>query len=324
VDLLGPSPTVGVDLGRSTIKVAAVRGGKSPRLIRAAIHPTPDGAIEGGTVRNAPALTAALRAVLRSSGIHRWRAVVGMGGRTALVRTVTLPSMPADELKNAVRWEAERHLPLRIDEAVLDAQVAREVTEDGQRRTEVLMAAVPERDALLFYQVARDAGLNVAALEVSSLALARTNASSGTLTAMVDIGADATEIVIVHPTLPPACRSLPIGSDHLAQSPPAVPGAEHEGTAAAPGLHDLVDGLAKSIDYFQAQARKEKIERVVLTGDGVHAADVAQMLAAELSVPVEIGDPLARLTVPDGVAQQLGNHRASLAVAIGLALRSFP
>lgn len=312
MDLLGPSPTVGVDLGRRAIKVAAVRGGGRPHLVGAAIYPTPDGAVDGGTIRNAAALTSALRRALRAAGIGRGRAVVGMGGRAALVRTLTLPPMPPDELKSAVKYEAERHLPLRIDEAVLDAQVVREVSEDGQRRMEVLMAAVPERDALLFYQVAHDAGLDVTALEVSSLALARTVAQTETLTAAVDIGADATDIVIADGTVPPVCRSLPVGSDHLVSSV----------AAAEPGWHDLLEGLTRSIDYFQAQARREKVERVVVTGDGADVPGLIQMLATELALPITQGDPLAGLTATPAATAQTRNHGPAFAVAIGLALRT--
>ncbi|HEV2440269.1 MAG TPA: type IV pilus assembly protein PilM [bacterium] len=319
VELLGPPLTVGVDLGRRTIKVAAVRGRK--HLVHAAIYPTPDGALDGGTVRNARALAPALRMGLRSAGIRSGRAVVAMGGRTALVRTFMLPPMPQDELKSAVKWEAERHLPLRIDEAVLDAQVVREVTEDGQRRVEVLMAAVPERDALAFYEVAHGAGLDVAALEVSSLALTRVLADTGAVTAAVDIGADATEIVIVHGALPPVCRSLPIGADQLSAAAD-VPATAPEPASPAPGWHELLEGLTLSIEYFQAQAHREKVERVVLTGEGAELPDATQLLTAGLGVPVMIGDPCSRLTVAAGLSERLGRHRASLAVAIGLALRS--
>ena len=321
MDLLAPLPTVGVDLGRRTIKVAAVRQGNPPRLLQAASYPTPEGAIDGGTIRNASALATGLRIALRNAGIRRGRAVVGMGGRTALVRTVMLPPMPEEELKNAVKWEAERHLPLRIDEAVLDAQVVREVTDDGRRQVEVLMAAVPESDALRYYQIAHDAGLDVAALEVSALALARTLANPDTLTAAVDIGADATEIVIAHRALAPVCRSLPIGGDQLVPNA-ASSRPETDPPTATTGWQDLLDGVARSIDYFQAQARREKIERVVVTGDGVRFPGIVQMLATELSIPVAVGDPLSRVTVAPETAARVRDYGASLAVAIGLALRT--
>ncbi len=319
--LLGSPLTIGVDLGRRTTKVVAVRNGTHPLLVCAAAHPTPRGAIEEGTIRDVPAAAAALRAALRRAGIRKGRAVVGIGGQKAVVRHLTLPLMPPDELKDAVRWEAERHLPFRVEETVLDAQVLQEVTEDGQRRLEVLMAAVPERDALLYHQVVEAAGLDVAAIEVSSLALARTLGETEAVTAAIDVGSDSTEIVIAYRTLPLICRTLPVGSDHLsadASGGAAGPGGE---AASAPGLQDLLEGLARSVDYFKAQARGKQLERVVVTWEVAATSDVVvPRLTAELGVPVEAGDPLGRLgasTIP----QDIRERSPSFAAAIGLALR---
>lgn len=314
-NVLRPIPTVGVDLGRHAIKLVAVLGGPTPRVVHAVRFSTPAGAIEAGVIRDPAALTAALRDALRSGGVGRARAVVGIQGRTAIVRTFLVPPMPDDELKNAVRWEAERQLPLRIEETVLDAQVVRQVTEDGQRRLEILMAAVPERDALAYYQVAHDAGLDVAALEVSSLALARALAGADGPSAAVDLGADATEVVIAHRDLPPVCRTLPVGDVHLA-GPSDSPGA--------PGWQDLLDGVARSIDYFQAQPRVGKIERVIVTGEGRAVPAFADLLKADLGLPVAVGDPLAHLALARSVNGDLREHRAAFAIAVGLALRTMP
>jgi type IV pilus assembly protein PilM len=318
MNLPWPPPTVGVDLGRRAIKLVAVQGGLAPRVVHAVRLATPEGVIDGGVIRDAAGLTTALRDALRRGGIGRSRAVVGIQGRMAVVRTFLVPPMPDDELKNAVRWEAERQLPLRIEEAVLDAQVARHVTEDGQRRLEVLMAAVPERDALAYYQVAHDAGLDVAAIEVSSLALARALASADAPAAAVDIGLDTTEVVIAHRDLPPVCRTLQVGGAQL-----PMPAAENTG---APGWRDLLEGVARSIDYFQTQARIDRIERVVVTGEGEALSAVADVLKTELGVPVALGDPLARLAVAHQLNGDLRDpvRRAAYAVAVGLALRTAP
>ncbi len=315
---MGGPPTIGIDLGRRTIKLVAVRNGKRPALLHAAAHPTPGGAIEGGTIRNASALAQALRAALRGAGIRQGRAVVGIGGRNAVVRHITLPPMPSEELRDAVRWEAERHLPLRVEEAVLDAQVLREVTEDGQPRLEVVMAAVPERDALLYHGVASEAGLEVAAIEVASLALARTLRETEVPTLGVDLGLDNTEIVVAHNRLPLVCRTLPVGRERLA-GPPS-PTAAGSGEEPAPELQDLLNGLTQSIDYFQAHGRREKIERVVLTGEDVSSGSVGAVLTSGLGIPVQVGDPLWRLdgTAIPGAARERG---VTLAVAAGLAMR---
>jgi len=324
LDLLGAPLTIGVELGRGAVKVVAVRRGARPRLVHAAISPMPAGVIEGGMVLALPLAVDTLRAALRQAGIRRGRAVIGISGRNVIVRHLPFPPMPADELKSAIRLEAERHLPLRIDEAVLDAQVLREVTEDGQKRIEVLMAAVPERDALAYHQAAAGAGLDVAAIEAASLALVRTLDEDPGPIAGVDVGADITEIVIARHTLPLVCRSFPVGRDHIT-SAGLMRTAEPSADASAspgPGLQDLLDGVARSFDYFQAQARQERIARVVLSGDGALTPGLAQLLAGELAVPVAVGDPLARLAISPQISLEVLDQRAAFAIAVGLALRT--
>ncbi len=327
VELIGNPPTIGVDLGRRTIKAVAVRQGKRPTLVHAAIQPTPDGAIDGGAILNVPAVVDALASALRAAHIRAGRAVIGIGGRNVIVRHMTFPPMPADELKSAVRWEAERNLPLRIEEAVLDSQILREITEDGQPRLEVVMAAVPERDALLYHQVATGAGLDVAAIEVSSLALMRVLGDTSVPTAGVVLRSDITEVVIAYKTLPLVCRTLPVGYERLGGRTPAAPvDPDVSGGATEPSglqdLQDLLEGLARSVDYFQAQAHREKVERVVVTGDGASTPGIVQLIAGELAVPVEVGDPLSCVTAASGISTEILARRASLAVAIGLAMRA--
>jgi type IV pilus assembly protein PilM len=325
VQILGEPATVGVDLGRRTVKIVAVRHRSRPQLLSAAIQAIPEGAIEGGAILNPAAVIDALRAARRSARIRGGRGVIGMGGRNVIVRHFAFPPMPPEELRSAVRWEAERQLPVRMEDTVLDAQPLRDVTEDGQRRLEVLMAAAPERDALLHFRVATEGGLDVAAIEVTSLALARLLGDTETPTAAVDIGSDVTEIVISHKALPLVCRSLPVGRDHLSWDNDSGTAAPGDGDAAPPasasGFRELLEGLTRSLDYFQAQARRGTVERVVLTGEGALLPGVAQVLSAELAVPVEVGDPLALFKLPPDLPQDIQEHGPTLAVAAGLALR---
>jgi type IV pilus assembly protein PilM len=333
VQILGEPATVGVDLGRRTVKIVAVRHRSRPQLVSAAIQAIPEGAIEGGVILNPAAVIDALRAARRSARIRGGRGVIGMGGRNVIVRHFAFPPMPPEELRNAVRWEAERQLPVRMEDTVMDAQPLGDVTEDGQRRLEVLMAAAPERDALLHFRVATEGGLDVAAIEVTSLALARLLGDTETPTAAVDIGSDVTEIVISHKTLPLVCRSLPVGRDHLSWDNDSGTAAPGDGDAAPPapggpaaasasGFRELLEGLTRSLDYFQAQARRGTVERVVLTGEGALLPGVAQVLAAELAVPVEVGDPLALFKLPPDLPQDIQEHGPTLAIAAGLALRA--
>ncbi len=315
----GNASTVGVDVSKRSIKIAAVRPGRKPILLFATVFATPDGAIEGGMVVAPHAVVQAIRQVISAAKLRGSRAVIGMGGRNVLIRNLTFPPMPAEELKAAVKWEAERHLPLRIEDAVVDAQVVREVKTGPQRHLDVLMAAVPEREALAYYQIMTQAGLEVVAIEATALALARTLGETPQPTAAIDVGAENTELVIVQNSLPLICRSIPVGSMHLTESAPddAVAAAADD----APTLQNLLVGLSRSVDYFQAQTQGQSVARAVLSGDGALRPGLAEMIAAELGVPTELGAPLSMFTHGRGIAQELLDHDAPLAVAAGLALR---
>jgi len=319
VDLVGAPPTVGIDMSKRAIKITALRPGRRPQLVYAVVHPTPDGAIEGGIVVAPHAVVTAVRQALSGAKLRNNRAVVGMGGRNVIIRNLTFPPMPLDELKAAVKWEAERHLPLRLEDAVLDAQVLREVTNGEDRRLDVLMAAVPERDALAYHQIMTQAGLDVVAIEATALALVRTLGDTHQPTAGIDVGAEGTEIVIVHNGLPLVCRNIPVGSEHLGS--PGQDGHADPSADAGAALQNFLVGLTRSIDYFQAQAQGQSVARVVLTGDGAETPGLAEMIAAEIGVPTEIGAPLSPFATGPGVPPGLAGHDASLAVATGLAMR---
>ena len=103
---------VGLDIGKRAIKAAEIRRTvRGIELRRYAIGPTPVGAIEGGLILDRDALTGALLAVLRDAKIRSRRIVISVTGQNVLARVLRLPPIPEDEIKQAIRWEAERHLP---------------------------------------------------------------------------------------------------------------------------------------------------------------------------------------------------------------------
>jgi type IV pilus assembly protein PilM len=309
---VGRSFTVGIDLSKRAVKVAATQHGRQPRFVGAAVQPLPEGVFDAGVILDPPAAVEALRAALRTAGLKGGQAVVGMAGRSVVVRQLTMPPMPLDELKNAIKWDAERQLPIRIEEAVLDVQVLRDITDEGQRRLEVLVAAVPERDAMLYFQIAEEAGLDVAAIEVAPLALTRLRGVQEGSTAVIDIGAAQTDVVVIHEGVPVVVRTILIGVDAL----------EAEATAGGTAVQELVTGITRSFDYFQTQVRGHRVERVVVTGDAATDPALIQTLTAALEPPVEVGNPLIGLATDRAVPPLIAEQGPQLAVAIGLSLRA--
>jgi type IV pilus assembly protein PilM len=319
--------SLGVDIGSAAIKaVEARRGSRGIELVRYGIAPTPPGAVVEGGIVDGRAVAGALAALLRTAGIRRREAVVSVAGPNVLSRILRLPPIPHEEVKQAIRWEAERHLPFPVEEAVLDAQVVGEVTEDGQRQLEVLLAAAPEAMAMSCVQVLEEAGVRAAAVELSALAMVRVltlRPLPGTV-AMVNLGASTTEVAIVRGGVPQVTRTVAEGAGVLLKEIAAAGG---EGGSAGRGalvgvLDALTAQLRRSFDFFRAQYAGQQVDRILLCGGGARAAELDRHLALEMEVPVAVATPL------DGVrpirrldADALERAGPQLVTAVGLALR---
>ena len=321
---------LGVDVGTSAIKVAEVRrSGRGIELVRYGIAETPSGAVATGMILDPPSVSGALSTLLRTSGIRRRQVVASVTGPNVFARILRLPPIPEDEVKQAIRWEAERHLPFPVEEAVLDAQVVGEVTEDGQRQLEVLLAAAPEAMALTCIEMLDGAGLRAVAVELSALAMVRALSLRGMpgTVAMVNLGASTTEVAIVRGGVPQFTRTIAEGFGALLQDVRvASGGGEARVPAAAFGdvLDALTTTLRRSFDFYRRQYAGHQIDRILLCGGGARAGAVDRHLALEMEIPVAIGSPLDGIHLaPRLDADALDRVAPQLVTAVGLALRTF-
>jgi type IV pilus assembly protein PilM len=88
-------------------------------------------------------------------------------------------------------------------------------------------------------------------------------------------------------------------------------------------LNSLLGEIRRSIQFYENQADGRTIDQVVLGGGSARMKNVASYFSSELQLPVEIMDPLQRIT-PRGRDLDVNTLDASklfLGVGIGLALR---
>ncbi|MGH2398301.1 MAG: type IV pilus biogenesis protein PilM [bacterium] len=300
---------VGIDIGARAIKVAELRRTtKGIELSRYGVAATPEAAVQNGMILDPPAAAEAIVAVLREAGIRARRVIASVSGQHVLARILRLPPIPENEVKQAVRWEAERHLPFPVEEAVLDTQVVGELSEDGRRQIEVLLAAAPEPLVLTYIETLEAAGLSADALEVSAVAMVRalTAPAPEGVVAMVNLGASSTEVAIVRDAVPQMTRTIPEGV---------------EGSAAT--FETLGLQLRRSFDFYRAQDEAGHVDRIILCGGGARFPEIDRRLAQELDVPVTIGAlPEALLISPTLDAATTSAAAPQLMIAVGLALRT--
>ncbi|HTC79853.1 MAG TPA: pilus assembly protein PilM, partial [Terriglobales bacterium] len=87
----------------------------------------------------------------------------------------------------------------------------------------------------------------------------------------------------------------------------------------------IVLEIQKTFDFFRASAAGEHIEKIYLAGGSSKVPGLVEGLRQEFSMPVELFNPFQRIAPPvEGMGAELIEQNAGqLAVAVGLALRSF-
>jgi len=73
---------------------------------------------------------AAVQRAVAAAKISAKHAITSVSGESIIVRYIQLPVMTEEELRNALRYEAEEYIPFHIDEVNLDSHILG-VTEDG-------------------------------------------------------------------------------------------------------------------------------------------------------------------------------------------------
>jgi type IV pilus assembly protein PilM len=165
---------VGLDLEAGSLAAAEVGADGARRVSQVAIAPLGGGLIKEGEVVDPDALSAALRSLFAEHKLSK-SVRLGVANQRVAVRTMRLPLIEdPEELATAVRFQAQEHLPMPIDQAVLDHRVvARFQNEDGTRGMDVVAVAA-RRDMLrTLISAVRGAGLRPVGIDLSAFALIR-------------------------------------------------------------------------------------------------------------------------------------------------------
>lgn len=214
------SSVVGIDIGSRKIKVCEVKTqGKEPVVTALGIVDTPEGAVDHGGIYNDEAVGQALKALLNGAGVSTKTAVVSIAGQNSvLVRTLEVPRMNPDELRDHMQWEINRNIPFAESTVVSDFKPLGG-DDPNSPNMDVVMAIAPQSAIDTTMLCLKRAGTVAAAIDVEPLSMARSIAKSydeelGTKTVcLVDMGASscAINIYLGGKLLMP--RQIPLGGD---------------------------------------------------------------------------------------------------------------
>ena len=171
---------VGVDVEAGSIAATEVRANGHVEVIGQGVMPLEPGVFHEGEVADPEALGDALKELFSTYKLSR-TVRFGVANQRIAVRTVSLPAIEdSEELANAIRFQAQDHIPMPLEQAVLDWEVIGHTTgPNGERQLDVVVVAA-RRDMLSAVVAAmRHAGLKPEGIDLSAFGMIRALTGAG-------------------------------------------------------------------------------------------------------------------------------------------------
>lgn len=338
-----PATTLaGLDIGSTSIRAAEATIAKDRPVIQNFGQAfLPPNTVVGGVVKDDRVVTGALRQLWTSHSFTTKNVVLGVTHQQVVVREIDVAKLPPKELRQALPFLVRDVLPLPVDQALLDFYPLEEGKTQGDTVHGLLIAA-PKQPVIETVHAVEAAGLHVSHVDLSCFAALRASAHLASDTeAVLDIGANGTNIVVHTDGTPKIVRTVPRGGAEVTSLVAARLGlsnSEAETVKCRVGLRDadndesaevvaeairpLITEIRSSFGYFASSHPGEKVRRLALVGGAALLPGLPERLTEELGVPAFLSDPLQRVHDPrtGGRHDVLGRFRSSAAVSIGLTL----
>jgi len=292
----------------------------------------------------------AILEVLRDNAFHTKRVVTAVYGKSVIVRYLSMAKMPDEDLRNAIRYEADKYIPFDVEDVVMDSQAFHDngLMDADDNEMRVLLVAV--KRALIDDHVGllNSIGLQPTVIDVDSFAVGNAfelalgsslyEQDSDRAIALLDIGANKTNINIFYGGTSYFTREVYLAGDDFthaiakrlgldvdtAEMRKREPGEHPEEVmeAVMPSFDDLANEVLLSFDYFENQFDRD-VEEVYLSGGSARMAGIDEALERTLNRSIHRWDPSEGIEIHEGTVDPnlVRANAGQLAVAIGLAAR---
>lgn len=263
----------------------------------------------------------ALKQVLHS-GLAQGKLVsTSVWSSSVIVRPISLPIMTAGELKGAIRFEAEKHLPFSIDDCILDYFVMKKVSTN--RQMEVMLVAAKKELIEERRKMVEEGGFSLKFVDIHPFAVSNAfslfhSTEKGKSIAFIHIGdminncfAGSNFVNILKDGVPVVVRDL--GQDN-------VPGKE---SVSLESINSLVENIKSSIAFYE-NSNEEVVDNVYISGQGASEEKINERLSEVLEKKIEKWGFASKVKFASEEPKKvLEKNESDFTICMGLAARSF-
>jgi len=343
----GNKSVVGLDIGSSCVKAVELQRSRGElSVLHLGMEPLQPDIVVDSMIVDSGSVASAISKIFTDGNIKNKAVATSVSGHSVIVKRIAVKSMSEQELAETMQTEAAQHIPFDISDVYMDYQVLSDSSSGPTM--DVLLCAVKKDKILNYTSALQLAGRRPEIMDIDAFALQNCyeynySPSETATVALLNLGASVMNINIVKGSTPLFARDVSVGGHQYTdtlqkeldlnfEDAEALKLGKKVGTvsqdAPQPILQQVTEiivlEIQKTFDFFRATAAGEHIERIYLAGGTSQVHGLVEALRQEFSVPVDLMNPFLRVVPPAGVGAELAEkHAAQLAIAVGLALRSF-
>jgi type IV pilus assembly protein PilM len=343
---------VGVDIGSTLLRGVEIDDASraNPTVLRAHEVPLPEGSVKRGEILEVHTVASAFKRLWAAGGFRSKDVALGIGGQSVIVRDLAVPRMPLAQIRESLPFQVQDLLPVPVSDAVLDYYPIGEGQNESGPVVNGLLVAAFKQAVTVNVTAATLAGLNPVSMDLLPFAMTRVHSMSGPTNGYavhMNIGANATSIVIVQAGVPQFVRIVPAGGDDATRalmSRLSVPreraealkrelgltsaGSTDEDRVAAEVIHEstseLLTAVRNTLAYFAGVRTGVVFDHLSVAGGATRMRGFASALAESTRISVVPVNPTAGVTISRALRgkttdEQMQTWITSIGLAVGSA-----
>ncbi len=348
--IFGSNAYLGVDIGTTSIKVIELVKTKGLPFLRnygfleSYGHlERPNNAIQTSSLKMLENETVGLlKMMVKHTKSSSKNAIASLPSFSAFTTLLEMPVMPDGDTSKIMGFQAKQYIPLPISSVTIDwLRIGEKKNENGDRVQQILLVSVPNEIITKYKNIFKAAGLNLLALEIEGLSVARiltTGIPEDTL--IVDIGSRSTSIYIAQDGNLKFSGQTDFAGGSLTQTISSGlnirirraedlkkmrgltgTGGEYElSTVMMPILDVIINEVERVRNNFEKNYN-EKIASVILSGGGANLLGIEKYFEGQMGLPVKIANSLSKISYPPEMEPIIKELNPCLTVALGLGVK---
>jgi len=341
---------LGIDIGTSSVKVVELsRRGDRIKLENygevsaLTLYEKPFRTFDKSTLLlSSHDIAKAILAILEEAKISERKTIFSIPDFSSFFTDFELPPMTAEELPEAIKYEARQYIPMPLSEVTLDWSITEgKIGNRHQKSTplKILLVAVPTEIINQYQEIASLANLKLQVIEAEVFGLLRSLIREDKrVICLVDIGAQSTTINIIDKGILRKSHSFDVSGNELTQLISKSLGIHYKeaenlkrekGLSSSEGnvrkiLLPLIDFVVAEIEkvsrsFYQTEGKET--EKIILAGGSALLPGLKEYFSEMIKKEVEIGNPFSNIFYPPVLEETIKKMGPSYAIAVGMALR---